>query len=265
MSFTLPPIRNLLVRGSMVALLILLCAPTYAQWVNVPRAAIPRMPDGKANLSAPAPRLADGKPDLSGIWVAAARGKYVDDIAADLRPEDVPLQPWASAVYEQRKSGTLFREDPTANCLPPGVPRIGATPLAWQVIQTPTFIVILYEAMGTFRHIFLDGREFAPMETIEPTWLGYSMGKWDADALVVDTRGFNGKAWLDSRGKPSTDALHVIERFHRKDFGHMDIQITIDDPKAYSKPWTVTQSVNLLPDAVLIEFVCNENNVIGKN
>jgi hypothetical protein len=266
MRFTSPRIlRHLFVSASSFAVLILICAPTYAQWVNVPRTAIPRTPDGRPNLSAPVPRLPDGKPDLSGIWTAAARGKYVDDIAADLSPEDVPLQPWARTLYDQRKSGALFREDPPANCLPPGVPRIGATPLAWQVIQTSTFIAILYEVMGTFRHIFLDGREFAPMETIEPTWLGYSTGKWDGETLVVDTRGFNGKSWLDAAGKPSTDALHVIERFYRKDFGHMDIQITIDDPKAYTRPWTVTQSVNLLPDAVLVEFVCNENNFIGKN
>ena len=265
MGFSSPLIlRNLLIGASSVAILFLIGAPqTYAQWVNVPRTAIPRMSDGKPNLSAPAPRLADGKPDLSGIWIAAVRGKYVGDIAADLRPEDVPLQPWAVAVYEQRKSGAFFREEPSANCLPE-VPKIGAAPLAWQVIQTPGFIAILYEAMGTFRHIFLDGRELAPMETIEPTWLGYSTGKWDGDVLVVDTRGFNGKTWLDARGKPTTDALHLIERFARKDFGHMDIQITIDDPKAYTKPWTVTQSVNLQPDAVLVEFVCNENNFVGK-
>jgi hypothetical protein len=166
--------------------------------------------------------------------VAAARGKYVDDIAADLRPAEVPLQPWALAVYEQRKSGAYYKDDPPANCLPPGVPRMGATPLAWQVI-------------------------------LEPTWLGYSTGNWDGNVLVVDTKGVNGKAWLDTQGKPSTDALHVIERFHRKDFGRMDIQITIDDPKAYTRPWAVAQSVNLLPDSVLVEFVCNENNVVGKN
>jgi hypothetical protein len=266
MGFTPPlTLRSLLVGGCSVATLILLCAPTHAQWINLPRSTIPRTSDGKPDLSAPAPRFPDDTPDLSGIWVAAARGKYVDDIAADLRPGEVPLQPWALAVYEQRKNGANYKDDPPANCLPPGVPRMGATPLAWQVIQTPGLIAILYEAMGTFRHVFLDGRELAPMDTIDPTWLGYSTGRWDGGALVVDTRGFNGKAWLDAQGRPSTDALHVIERFHRRDFGHMDIQITIDDPKAYTRPWTVAQSVNLLPDAVLVEFVCNENNVVGKN
>jgi hypothetical protein len=256
-------LRNLLMGACAGAILILVNAPAYAQWVNVPPAAIPRTIDGKPNLSAPAPRLPDGKPHLSGIW-QAADVKYVTDIAADLKPEDVPLQPWALAVYEQRKSGLLFREDPPANCLPPGVPRIGATPLAWQLIQTPGFVAILNESMGTWRHIFLDGRELAPLETIDPTWLGYSTGKWDGDALVVDTKGFNGKAWLDVLGKPSTEALHVTERFHRRDFGRMDIQITIDDPKAYTRSWIVAQSVRLLPDAALIEFVCSENNVVGK-
>lgn len=261
---TTPPIlRRLLIGVLSVAILILICAPTQGQWLKVPRSAIPRTPDGKPNLLAPAPRLPDGKPDLSGIW-QAADPRYLTDIAADLKPDDVPFQPWALAVYGQRKSGALFREDPPANCLPPGIPRIAATPLAWQLIQTPGFVAILYEAMGTWRQIFIDGRELAPLDAIDPTWLGYSTGKWDGDALVVDTKGFNGKAWLDVLGKPSTDALHVIERFHRTHFGRMEIQITINDPKAYTKPWMVTQPVRLLPDTELVEFVCSENNALGQ-
>ena len=133
------------------------------------------------------------------------------------------------------------------------------SPGQWKVVQTPRFIVIIYEAFNIFwRQIFLDGRELA--EDAPPTWLGYSTSKWDGDALVVDTKGFNGKAWLDLLGKPSTEALHVIERFRRTDFGHMEIQITIDDSKAYTKAWTVTEQVRLLPDTELMEAICRENN-----
>jgi hypothetical protein len=236
----------------------LVSAPVQAQWVKVPPPKIPRTADGKPNLSAPAPRLADGKPDLSGIWEQAAGGKYVQNIAADLKPEDVPFQPWAKALWDERKTGAHSREDQTAHCLPQGVPRINAAPPPWKIVQTPDFIVIVYEAFTLWRQIFLDGRQMAG--DANPSWLGYSTGKWEGDTLVVDTRGFNGKAWIDQSGKPSTQALHVIERLHRRDFGHMDLQITIDDPKAYTKPWTVTQQVRLLPNTELMEDACNENN-----
>jgi hypothetical protein len=239
-----------------IAMVVVICTPVRAQWVKVPPAALPLLPDGKPNLSAAAPRLPDGKPDLSGIW--EPNGKYVQNLAADLNPEEVPFQPWAKALFDERKDGLHSKEDQAAHCLPQGVPRINAAPAPWRIVQTPGFIVIVYEAFTLWRQIFLDGRELA--EDVTPTWLGYSTGKWDDDTLVVDTRGFNGKAWIDQLGKPSTDALHVVERFRRKDFGHMDIQITIDDPKAYTKPWTVTEEVHLLPNTELMEYICNENN-----
>jgi hypothetical protein len=237
---------------------LLFCgAAAWAQWVNVPKGSIPRTPDGKPNLTAPAPKLPDGKPDLSGVWEPEAN-KYVRDIAADLKPGEVPFQPWAKALYEQRIDGSHSREDPDANCLPQGVPKINAAPAPWRIVQTPGYIVIVYEAFNLWRQVFLDGRRRA--RDLNPTWMGYSIGNWEGDTLVVDTAGFNGKAWLDQLGKPSTEALHVIERFRRKDFGHMDLRVTIDDPKAYTRPWTVTQEVHLLPDAELLEFICNENN-----
>ena len=242
----------------LVAVLVLVCSPAQAQWVKVPPAKIPRTPDGRPNLSAPAPRLSDGKPDLSGIWEPSSN-KYVQNLAADLKPEDVPFQPWAKALFDERKTGAHSKEDQPAHCLPQGVPRINAAPAPWKLVQTPGFIVIVYEAFTLWRQIFLDGREMA--EDAPSTWLGYSTGKWDGDTLVVDTRGFNGKAWIDQLGKPSSEALHVIERFRRKDFGHMDIQITIDDPKVYTKPWTVTEQMRLLPDTELMEAICNENNI----
>src|SRR5207248_10957969 len=135
-----------------------------------------------------------------------------------------PFQPWARALNDERKDGAQARQDPPANCLPPGVPRITAAPLPWKIVQTPAVVLIVYEVMNAWRQIFLDGRQLAPAETITPTWFGYSTGRWDGDTLVVDTRGFNGKSWLDQLGKPTTDALHVIERYRRKDFGHMGIQ-----------------------------------------
>jgi hypothetical protein len=242
--------------ASSIAITAMLCVPLHAQWTKVPPPAIPRTPDGKPNLSAPAPRLPDGKPDLSGVW--QPNGKYVQNLAADLKPDEVPYQPWAKVLFDERKTGARSREDQAAHCLPQGVPRINAAPAPWKIVQMPGFVLIVYEAFTLWRQIFLDGRELSGDFT--PTWLGYSTGKWDGDTLVVDTKGFNGKAWLDQLGKPSTDALHVTERFRRKDFGHMDIQITIDDPNAYTKPWTVTEEVGLLPDTELMEFVCNENN-----
>ena len=246
-----------LVAASRISILVLMCSSVYGQWLNVPSAGIPRTPDGKPNLSAPAPRLADGRPDLSGIWEANG-GRYIQNVAADLKPADVPYQPWAKVLADERADGSRSREESNANCLPPGVPKVNAAPPPWKVIQTPGVVYILYEAINLYRQIFLDGRELAADHT--PTWMGYSTGKWEGDTLVVDTKGFNGKAWLDQLGKPTTDSLHVVERFRRKDFGHMDIQITIDDPKAYTRPWTVTEEVHLLTNTELMEFICNDNN-----
>jgi len=239
-------------------ILMLTCAPLYAQWTKVPAPKIPREPDGKANLSAPAPRLPDGHPDLSGIWNPNGN-KYVLNIAADLKPGDIPYQPWAKALVDKRADGSQSGEEPIANCLPQGVPRVGAAPAPWRLIQTPGSIVIIYEAANSWRQIFLDGRELS--DDFIPAWWGYSTGKWDGDTLVVDTKGFNGKAWMDQTGKPTSDGLHVTERFRRMDFGHMDVQITIDDPKVYTKPWTVTEPVHLLTDTEVMENVCSENNV----
>jgi len=244
------------------ACVMLTDAPARAQWAKVPPPAIPRGRDGKPNLAAPAPRSSDGKPDLSGVW--QADDKYVTNLTADLPADAVPFQPWAKALYDERKSGAHEREDPPSNCLPQGVPRINHPPVPWKIVQTPRFIVILYEAFTLWRQVFLDGRQPAPPEDFFiPTWLGYSTGRWDGDTLVVDTTGFNGKVWIDQVGHPTTDALHVIERFHRRDFGHMDLQITIDDPKAYTRPWTMTEEVRLTPETEPVEFICNDNNVFA--
>jgi len=240
-----------------VAAVLLMPTVTSAQWTKVPRSTIPRAANGQPDLLAPPPRLPDGTPDISGVW-SPTDNTFARDIAADLKPENVPFQPWASALFDERKTGAHSREDPDANCLPQGVPKINAVAYPQKFIQQPGSIVIVYEAFSLWRQIFLDGREM--IADAQPTWHGYSTGKWDGDTLVVDTRGFNGRAWLDQLGRPTTDALHVIERFRRKTFGHMEIQITIDDPKAYTRPWTVTEVMHLMPDTEPIEFICNENN-----
>ena len=241
---------------SSVAMVVLICAPVHGQWVKVPAGGIPKGPAGKPNLSAPAPRSADGHPDLSGVWESGG-AKYILDIAADLKPGDVPFQPWAKALVDQRADGSHSGEDPSANCLPRGVPRINASPPPWRVIQKSDIIGILYESDNAWRQIFLDGRELG--SNVLPAYLGYSTGKWDGDSLVVDTRGFNGKTWLDQTGKPTSDALHVTERFRRTDFGHMEIQSTIDDPKVYTKPWQVKQQVRLMPESDIFESACENN------
>jgi hypothetical protein len=232
-------------------------SPLPAQWLKLPDKSIPRTTDGKPNLAAPAPRKADGKPDLSGIWQIPGP-KYLQNIAADLKPEDVPMQPWAAALTKERMTGIHASEEPDANCLPQGVPKINVTPVPFKIVQNPDEVIILYEAFGIYRQIFMDGRKL-PNDP-NPSWMGYSVGKWDGDALVIETSGFNGKMWIDQAGHPTTEALKVTERLRRLDFGRLQFQVTIDDPKAYTKPWTVTEEFKLLPDTDLLEFVCNENN-----
>ena len=229
--------------------------PLPAQW-KITDQNIPRLQNGEPNLNAPAPRRAGGKPDLTGIWEATP--PKVRDATVGLKPGEVVMTPWAQKLFDERKTGDLEAQDPDANCLPQGVPKINSTPSPFKIFQEPNTIVILYEAFGQFRQIFLDGR--AVPKDANPQWYGYSVAKWDGNTLVVESTGFNGKAWLDQLGHPSTEKLHVTERFHRRDFGHMDITSTIEDPGAYSKPWTYTQPMTLMVDTELMEAVCNENN-----
>jgi hypothetical protein len=175
-----------------------------------------------------------------------------------MKPEDVPYLPWAKKVFDERKDGSHSGEDPDAHCLPQGVPKIDSVQYPWKVVYTPDSIVIIYESFNYWRQIFTDGRQMSP--DANPTWFGYSTGKWDGDTFVVDTRGFNGRAWLDQLGRPTTEKLHVIERFHRVDYGHMMIDVTIDDPGAYTKPFSNRQEVHLRPGWEPMEFICGENN-----
>jgi hypothetical protein len=233
-----------------------------AQWIDHPTPGIPRTPDGKPNLSAPAPRTADGKPDLSGIWTMNA-GPYIVNVTADLKPGDV--QPWADALYKQRRED-LGKDSPFTGCLPMG-PAFNLNPVAMmRIIETPALIAVLSEDL-TYRQIFLDGREL-PKDP-NPSFMGYSVGHWDGDTLVVESTGFNEKTWLDFGGHPHSEALRITERIRRRDFGHMDIEETLADPKIYSKPWTIPIHANLITDTEILEFVCAENekdrqHLVGK-
>jgi hypothetical protein len=239
-----------------LAFILSVSSTAFAQWANIPPPDVPRTSDGKPNLSAPAPRLPDGKPDLSGIWNPPTG--YLRNLARDLK-EEVPFQPWAKALYDERAAGKFWREEPDANCLPQGVPKVLLAPAPWQIVQTPKVAFFIHEAFNLWWQAFMDGRQFVPHPDVAPTWHGYSTAKWEGDTLVVDSGGFNGRVWLDQLGKPSTEALHVTTKFRRKDFGHMDIGITIDDAKAYTKPWGTTVEVTLLPNTQLMEFICLEN------
>lgn len=238
-----------------IALSVAIVGSAMGQWVKVPPPAPPG-PDGKPNMAAPAPRAADGRPDLSGIW-GADSAKYLNRLTADMKPEDIPYQPWARDLVASRADMSHAREESDANCLPPGVPKIAAAPPPWKIIQTPTQLAILHEAFTLWRQIFTDGRDFDA--DLDPAWLGYSRGRWDGDTLVVDSRGFNGKTWLDKAGNPTTDALHVIERYRRLNVGTLEVQITIDDPKAYTRPWTVTERFHLVTSGEPFEVICENN------
>ena len=236
-----------------------------AQWHGYPTPGIPRTADGKPNLSAPAPRTAAGTPDLSGIWLSS-RSRF--DLGQGLKTgETVPFTPQGRAIFNERRAH-LSKDDPSAKCLPTGLPVRWtlATPL--KIVQTPTVTLILYESRTTYRQILTDGRPLP--ETVDwPSWQGFSVGRWEGETFVVQTAGFNGRAWLDQAGYPETEALRLTERFHRRDFGHMDVEMIIDDPKMYTKPWSISAEMIFQPDTELLEFICEENerdstHLVGK-
>jgi hypothetical protein len=252
------------------ALLFLLISglSATAQWLSHPTSGIPRTPDGRPDLSAPAPVAANGKPDLSGLWMPdpaaggtkgigeTVRSPYFLDITAGMKPEDVPFKPWAEAEYRRRLARDSV-DDPAAHCQPMGLPGLDTYPLPFKILQNLALVLILYEHNSDFRQIFLDGRDH-PRDP-QPTWMGYSTGKWEADRLVVETVGFNDRSWLDRRGHPHSESLGVIERFRRLDVGRMEVEITIDDPQTYTRPIVFTQLLRLLPDSELLEYVCSDN------
>jgi len=220
---------------------------------------VPRLPDGKPNLNAPAPTTADGKPDLSGIWHSPTPN-YLANLAAD--GVEVPMTPWAQQVFKQRADNNQI-DRPSASCLPHSVTDFDAHFTPHKILQSPGLVVMLFESYRTFREIFTDGR--ALPKDPEPAWFGYSVGRWEGDTLVVDTTGIHEKTWLDDAGHPHSEALHVVERFRRVSCGRMDVQITINDPKAYSRPFTVRMEQVIVADgSEMIEFVCHENQMFLK-
>jgi len=268
---------------SFATLILLSTAPTalFAQWPSYPSPGVPKTADGKPNLSGPAPRTPEGKPDLTGIWqnnrtvggTVAARTSATppatnEDLIAIARrspfwnlgsqfKDGLPFTPWGAEVHRQRVADNS-KDNPDAHCLPMGIMQFHNHGEPRKMIQTPQVIVILYEANAGMRQIFTDGRPL-PGKDADPWWYGYSTGHWEGDTLVVQSAGFRDLGWLDVEGSPLTDAGKITERFRRPDFGHLDIEVTIDDPKAYTKPWTVTVHQHILLDTEIIEFVCQEN------
>jgi hypothetical protein len=273
-------------RMTLVAAMIaaILSATTSAQWFRIRTPGVPRLASGAPNLSAPAPRAADGHPDLSGIWLAdnplpcppllrdgndclektpLSREAY--NIAATL-PGGLPYQPWAAALAKQRTEQNA-KDDPHVRCLPSNPPRSWALPHYQKILQLPGLIALLSEFNASYRQIFTDGRAL-PIDP-QPSWTGYSVGRWDGDALVVNTTGFRDDLWLDMNGNPMTSAAKVTERIRRPNFGTIEVGFTLDDPKAYTRPWTVTLKQSLIVDSELVDETCLENekslqHLVGK-
>ena len=262
------------------ALLAILGNGLSAQWVNYPAPGIPRTRDGKPNLTARAPRAPNGRPDLSGVWHVEATplaeqkrlfgdnidtvalpgmepdqiSKYVLNILADFKPGDSPMRPEAAALLRERSQ----QQRPSLNCLPWGVPASTLFAPVHKIVQTAGLIVMMLEVdSGATRQIYTDGRKLP--EDPEPLWYGYSVGRWEGDTLVVETSGFNDKSWLDSMGHPHSEAMRVTERYRRRDVGHLDVDITIDDPKMYTRPFTIKVTHLLQPDTDILEYFCAEN------
>ena len=260
-----------------------------AQWPLHP-SGVPKRPDGKPDLTAPAPRTTDGKPDLSGIWMvstdpepsgAPGRPPLVRGGNAGAGFKDgLPFQPWA-AELQKKRAEEIGLNDPDGLCLPQGLLQYHIDPQPLKVVQTPKQILIIYESNYGLRTIYMDGRALPPQGEPQPFWQGYSIGRWDGDTLVVESNNFrgvdpsnfhgvepnsfHGVGWLDHRGSPYTEAMKVTERFRRVNYGQLDIEFTVDDPKAYTKPFTVRVNQRIVPDgSELIEFICHENQMFLK-
>ncbi len=264
-----------------------------AQWPDYPSPNVPQGPDGKPDLNAPAPRTADEHIDFSGIWenVRGYIGRpprgFPANAALDAPPpppppgppaatffnigagfpRGLPLMPWAYKVLKDRMDNNS-KDNPDAHCLPMGLMQLHEHPQPRKIIQTPNLIVMIYEANSGLRQIFMDGRTL-PSTDAQPWWYGYSIGHWEGDTLVVETSGFRDDVWLDINGSPLTNRGRMIERFRRPSFGKLDIDVTIDDPSAYTKPYTVSVHQQIMLNTELIEFICGENeksdaHLVGK-
>ena len=276
------PVRPLVIKELGVVMLAAACAtwsvPAAAQWLDYPTRNVPRAPNGEPDLDAPAPRTRDGKPDFSGIWRAqdtlgtSCNGVEPGDGSEDCieqmllpldaidigrtRPGGLPYQPWAAELVRRRAADNA-KDDPHARCLPPNFPRAYSLPQYWKIVQTPELIVILHEFNATYRQIHVDGRPL-PVDP-NPYWSGYSTARWDGDTLIVESNGFRDDLWLDLNGSPLTEAARVTERFRRMDYGHLEIEVTVDDPNVYTAPWSVLLRQTIVLDTELLEQICLEN------
>lgn len=264
--------------STVAAALCLTTVTASAQWLKYPTQGVPKTSDGHPNLEAPAPRTASGTPDLSGIWDIEHNlpcppagcpdmrvGHEFVDIGWSLKG-GLPYRPWAAEARKRRMDDN-GKDDPGTHCLPRGVVKSHTTPLLRKIVQLPGLVLILSEVNVSYRQIFTDGRPLPEVE--KPTYDGYSTAKWDGDTLVVQTTGFTDGLWLDRNGSPLTDAGKVTERFRRVNFGKLDIELTVDDPKAYTAPWTVTLHHSIVLDTELLDFICLENekslvHLVGK-
>jgi hypothetical protein len=246
----------------------------FGQWLRYPTADVPRKADGKPDLTAPAPRLPNGKPDFSGIWHAGNRnpctpgtGQFIEcgsEIGGSPLARDVgrnlsgglPYQPWAAAIVKQR-TADLSRDDPHVRCLPDNPPRPWGLPHLTKAVHSPKLLVLLYEVNAMYRQIFIDGRPLPADPT--PGWNGYSTASWEGDTLVVQTAGFRDNLWIDTNGSPMSDAAKMTERMRRPNYGTLELALTVDDPKVYTRPWTVKMTQTIELDTELVDEFCLEN------
>jgi hypothetical protein len=265
--------------ASVVMIVAGLSSSLSAQWPKYPTKSVPRNAEGTVDMNAPAPRTADGKPDLSGNWVRfvnpGGRGAPAPapppgtppvatfgEVGSGL-PEGLPFTPWAAELKKQRMA-VQQKDNPDALCLPMGFMQFHTHGQPRKMIQTPDLVTIIYEANYGLRFIHTDGRALPPQGEPQPWWYGYSVGRWEGDTLVVETNNLRGDGWLDVRGSPFTEQAKLTERFRRVSFGKLEIDVTIDDPKAYTKPFTVRVNQQISVDNELIEFICNENQQFRK-
>jgi hypothetical protein len=268
------PVVGVGVAATIAVALTCVPEPGLGQWLKYPTPGVPRTADGKPNLTAPAPRMPDGKPDFSGIWQPAMKipctaefGRFVQcgneiggspmalNIGAGLQG-GLPYQPWAAALVKQRTEDNS-KDDPHARCLPDNPPRPFGLPHMTKAVHTPRLLLLLNEVNAMYRQIFIDGRPL-PVDP-NPSWNGYSSSAWEGDTLVVQTIGFRDDLWLDMAGSPMTDAAKMTERIRRTNYGTLEVRITVDDPKAYTRPWTVEMNQAITVDTELIDEVCLEN------
>jgi hypothetical protein len=250
---------------------LILSTSLLAQWVNYPTAGVPRKADESVDAAAKAPRLADGKPDFSGVWTSdevdprrpgvppnphdATTSRRMINLGVEL-PGGLPYQPWLATLVKERKANHAL-DDPHVRCFPDNFLRAYGTPHLLKFVHAPSLMLVLDEWNAGYRQIFTDGRPLPEDPT--PSWQGYSTAKWSGDTLVVDTIGLRDDLWIDWDGSVLTESAKVREQFRRPDFGHLEVQVTVDDPKAYTKPWTVTIKERLIVDTELIEEICLEN------